>query len=454
MQLRRKKINNIDFNGALLNKGTLPKNQLRGDHLKIHQLENGITAILEPISGVKTLALGFWFNCGSRYEQKGEHGISHFTEHLLFKGTNTKTAYNIACAFDKTGGYVNAFTDKEQVCLHAVVPTGYEQSVLTICIDMIEHSILPKDECERERRVIQSEIISSADDPEETAFDMIIKALFPKNSLGKPVLGSLSDVKNLTHDQLFTWYQKYFAKAPYLVTISGNFDERIIISTLKNCKLKTTPTQLTKNTYPFVQPQWKSGFQHITASFKQTQIFYSIPLVVPQNIRDYYALLILNSLFGDTMSSRLFQSLREKGGFSYNVYSFFNIFSDTAYWGAYATSDKKNISTVLSIMVAEFQNLCTVPLTDEEILTAKEHVYGEEIINSADADYRMKLLARHYFMNFAPIHHNELLLLIRSITKAELIDYLNRNLSFQKASTIIYGPAISEKTKKTLKSLY
>ena len=140
---------------------------------------NGVTLIAEPIEAVRTAAIGFWFSCGSRYEKEGHRGVSHFAEHMLFKGTESRSAFDIAAAFDRMGGYANAFTEREQVCLYCVVPAVHAGDALDILCDMAENSVFPDAEIERERFVIESEITASLDDPEEAALDAVAEILWP-----------------------------------------------------------------------------------------------------------------------------------------------------------------------------------------------------------------------------------------------------------------------------------
>ncbi len=213
---------------------------MKTQHNNITQtiLKNNITLITESIDTVKTVAIGFWFQCGSRYEQKNEKGISHFVEHMLFKGTKTRTAFDIASSFDKIGGYVNAFTEREQVCLHCVVPAIHAHTALEVLCDMIENSVFNEDEIERERKVIISEIISSLDDPEETALDASIETVWPDNPISSSILSTKKDIKKITRQSLKNWYTKYFVTGPLMVSVSGNVGETKLQATLEKLSVK------------------------------------------------------------------------------------------------------------------------------------------------------------------------------------------------------------------------
>ena len=399
-------------------------------------LKNNINLITESIATVKTVAIGFWFNCGSRYESNNEKGISHFVEHMLFKGTKTKSAFEIAEKFDRIGGYLNAFTERETVCLHCVVPAIHTKTALEVMSDMIENSAFSEKEIERERKVIISEIISSLDDPEETALDASIQAIYPKNAISHSILATKKDVKNISRTQLVEWYEKFFTQAPMYVTIAGNIDTTMVTTILESMQSRPVSTQ---NEDVFITPTWSKGNHFIKADFQQQQIFAFYPIATPLTQKTYYALAILNALIGDTMSSRLFQSLREKSGACYSVYSFVSIYSDCAYWCAYASSEKKRVAKVIVNLQKEITLLLKNGFTDDEIIAAKEHICGEEIISSEDMEQRMKFLSRNYSLNFTQTTLEETIAEIRAITREELTATLQELLNPDNEALLEYG---------------
>jgi len=411
-------------------------------------LKNGVVLITEPVPRVKTVAIGFWFLCGSRYEGAQERGISHFVEHMLFKGTQKRSAYDIASAFDRIGSYVNAFTEREQVCLHCVVPATHAEIALEILCDMIENSIFCEKEIDRERMVIESEIISSLDDPEEAALDASSQAVWPNNSISSPILATKRNIKKLSREKLFDWYTNYFVNGNLMVSIAGNIDVDASYRILEKLGAHTPDFPTTKK--KFSLPSWKSGIRFIEADFQQEQLFVLYPLQFPFMQTEYYALAILNALIGDTMSSRLFQSLRERDACCYNVYSFVSLYSDCGYWCAYASASKKNSSHIAKTIHTELLSLLTDGFTDDEIAAAKEHICGEEIITSEDMEQRMKSLARNWHMQFPQTTPEQTIEAIRSITKQQLLDMLSHLLVQKNKALLVYGPALSNQVKKTI----
>ncbi|MCR5606892.1 MAG: insulinase family protein, partial [Treponema sp.] len=288
-------------------------------------LNNGIMLITEPIAMAKTVAIGFYFSVGSRYEQKDNRGITHFMEHMLFKGTKTRSYSDISKTFDRMGGYFNAFTEKETVCVHATIPLLNSTSnnslkrALEVLCDMTQNSIFPKAEYEKEAEVVKSEILSAEDDFEECAFDSVEKLLWKNQILGENVSGSVADIDLITREQMYSWYDKYIAHGELLVCVAGNIDVELIKNMLEQLpEHKVFDAKLKHFSETAV---WSKGFNFVKSDFRQEQIFILYPFKCPLSENDYYSLSVLNAIMGDTMSSRFFQSIREKLGLCYNIYS-------------------------------------------------------------------------------------------------------------------------------------
>jgi len=420
-------------------------------------LNNGVVFLSEPIVAFHTVAVGFWFSIGSRYENENQKGITHFVEHLIFKGTypsekcpNGRTAYDIACAFDRMGGYVNAFTERENVCVYFVVPHSSFYEALDILCDMCFNSCFPKTDIEKERSVICSEILSAQDDPEDAALDTLIEKIWPKNSVSASIAGSVNDVKKIQRAELVAWYKKYFVNGSLQISIAGNFNEKDAINRLKELpKRKEVKPGLQQNSF-FSVPIWNNGLSLEIADFQMEQIFCVYPLKFPITKIKYYALAILNALIGDTMSSRLFQSLRENGGFCYNVYSFFSIYDDCGLWCAYVSAPSEKTITVIEKLSIELDKLRNKEITDAEIQAAKEHLCGEEIINAEDVEQRMKKMSRLFSLGFDMESVEQTVASIRSITKYELREALDTLLCAENQAMLIYGPKLKRKDRKKL----
>ncbi len=403
-------------------------------------LDNNTVLITEPIAEVKTAAIGFWFPVGSRDETDEYRGVTHFVEHMMFKGTGRRSAYDIAREFDRIGGYVNAFTEREMTCVYCVIPSRCTLSAAAILCDMITCSVFSEDDMERERAVIESEIISSLDDPEEAAFDAVFDAVWPGQSISQPISGTVGQLNAITRESALQWYSSRFASGFLTVTAAGNIDAAALRSVLEQLPVRT---QL-KPDMPVSVPCWHAGRRFIRADFQQSQVFILYPAVYPPGEDTYYTWSILNAVVGDTMSSRLFQRLRERGGYCYNVFSFFNMFRDCGMWGAYASSSKKNIEKVITDLRGELESVFEKGVSPGEIADAKEHLYGEQIIASEDTEYRMKRLARQYFYGF-PLHTvEEAVMRIQSIPSERLLCALDSLFVRDRETVILYGPSVKK----------
>ena len=420
-------------------------------------LSNNVVLIAEPVATVNTAAVGFWFPVGSRYEGPGQRGASHFVEHMIFKGTGTRSAFDIALAFDRIGGYLNAFTDRETLCLHCVVPANHLDKALDVLVDMCCDSRFDQRDVERERTVIQSEIISSQDDPEEAALDAASEAVWPNHPISAPIAATVEEVGALTRETLVDWYQRHIAEGPLVVCAAGNVDIQVV----EHLARTLPPRRVCAGDWleaarwdgrHGAAPRWSSGIRFKDAPFRQMQFFLQFPASEPKSQREYYCFAVANALVGDTMSSRLFQKLREEGGYSYNVYSFMTYFSDAACWCAYASAAKKDSQKVVATLHSELRKLKEGGFTQEELDAACQHICGEEIIAAEDMEYRSKRLFRHHSLGFPQVSTEEITDLINSLGTEEVQAALGRLLDFGRASLLVYGNNPTDSFRKKIAS--
>ena len=413
-------------------------------------LQNKAVLITEPIASSKTVAIGFWFSVGSRYESEGNQGITHFVEHMLFKGTSTRSAFQIACEFDKIGGYINAFTEREQMCVYCVVPCFYATKALSIISEMIYDSTFLSTEVEKERTVIQSEIISSLDDPEEVAMDAVFSSIWKNNPIALNISGSVSDVESITRENLFDWYNRFVKSGPLAITIAGNFNQEEVFNCINEFPIRENFEQ----NFPLQIPTWNSGLDFISADFQQEQFFLLYKLDSKIDLKQNLTLSVLNAIIGDTMSSRLFQSLRENSGFCYNVYSFINLFQDCGFWCFYATSSKENCLNVAKNLIQIVDEFFENEISNEEINYAKQHLCGEEIMAGEDMEQRMKQMARCWFSGFNQNSSEDILKFINEIQLDDLYDILKMIKDNLEKALVIYGPKVKSVNKKNIEKVF
>ena len=423
------------------------------------KLRNGVILIMEPIVTGKTAAIGFWFYTGSRAESDANRGVTHFTEHMLFKGTKSRTAFDIACAFDRMGGYINAYTEREDVCVYCVVPSLKVQEALTILCDMAENAVFDLKELERERKVIESEIITSADDPEDSALDAVENAVWPHQKISASISGTVEQVKALRREDITSWYKANFVHGRMCVCAAGCFDQEALERRISELPLHAElpledADKILAAQYADQRPVWNGGISFIKSSFQQEQFFLLYPLRFPVDEHAYYTLAVMNALTGDTMSSRLFQMLREKGGWCYSVYSYSTFYADTACWCAYASSAKRSSGRILADLHSEMKKLFENGVSEYEVDAAREHLCGEELMADADIENRMKFLERCYDSGYGFGSEDKRIELIRSVTKYDVEHCLHEMFDVENKALIVYGPGLSLKEKKDIISIY
>jgi predicted Zn-dependent peptidase len=404
------------------------------------RLANNVMLISETVRETETAVIGFWFPCGSRDENKGFYGAAHFVEHMLFKGTPQFTAFDIARAFDRVGGFVNAFTERELSCIYCVVPAAHSSAAAEILCDMTANSLFSDTDIERERAVIESEILSSLDDPEEAAFDAVCEILWPGHPVSRPISGTVREIKALTRDSLLLWYRKQIAAGPLLVTAAGKFD----LPGLERALEQLPGRPLSAEAPGGGMPEFTPGAFFRPADFQQSQIFMFYPLLFTPGEEQYYEWSVFNAIAGDTMSSRLFQRLREQSGYCYTVYSFFQLLRDTGVWGASAASSRKSIRRVLAEMREELDALFDRGVTETEIDDAREHLCGEELIGSEDMENRMKRLARQYLAGQKLHTVEEAVERIRRVTGEGLASCIASSIDRSREAVILYGPPVKK----------
>lgn len=418
---------------------------------KKHILKNNIVLITEKIESSKTCSIGFWFAAGSRFEDKDNRGISHFTEHLLFKGTKNYSTRQIAIAFDRMGGYINAFTERENVCMYAAFPAlgdNFKVACDILC-EMSCNCIFPKRDYLREKSVVQSEIASISDDSEECALDELASRVWNDEHLSQTISGTIKDVESLSLEKIKSWYEKYFAGGELTVIACGNFDEEFLCRKLESLGEHRKPVEYGKESH-FNEVSWKKGANFVKSDFSQSQIFVVFPFKNQLSEKENYAVSVFNALTGDTMSSRLFDVLREKNGLCYNVYSYFTVYENAGAWCAYISCEKHNAAKTAGFLLKEINRILKCDFLEEEIECAKEHLCGEEIMTSSDMEYAMKRNQKNNSMGLSLCSFNETIDHIRKVSKDDIINLVKRVFNKEEMSLLVYGPKLSKKDKKEI----
>ena len=360
--------------------------------------------LVDQAAAAEVAAVGFWYGIGSRDERIDEAGSTHFVEHMLFKGTSSRGAFSIAREVDRLGGSINAFTERECMALHAVVPAEGFEAALAILADLVTDSLFDITEFERERVVIENEITAADDDPEEAAADAFAERIWGSHPLARKIGGEANQVHSLTRENVYSRYKDLFQGIPPLITVAGGLDpekvRRAVAGAFAGVHTKT-PNKGIALRLPPPRPK-PIGTVFRPAPYQHVQSFCAFQadgVILPA---DYYALEVANAAIGESMGSRLFQELRERRGLCYSVFSSPSLMADSSLWIIYATSSLDTTAPLMASLGEELVKVMRDGLDDGEVADAKAHIRGSMKIAAADTEYRMRRLARQALYGASP----------------------------------------------------
>ncbi|WP_407400338.1 M16 family metallopeptidase [Treponema sp.] len=421
--------------------------------IKKQVLKNNVVLITQNDDSSKVATIGFYFSVGSRFEKDGEYGISHFTEHMLFKGTRTKSNKEISRIFDKMGGVTNAFTERENVSVYCSIPVekkeNFQIALDTIC-DLSENCIFPEEEFEKERGVVENEIYAVEDDPDDSSMDEIARRIWPDQDISRTITGSVEDVEAITREQMICWYEKYIVHGELVVIGTGKIDEGLLVQRLENLQQKKESLEFYRNAHFPDAVDWCNGNHVVKAKFNQEQIFALFPLDWTLSYKDYLSLMIFDTITGDSMSSRLFLELRERLGLCYSVGSFFTTYENAGLWAAYLVCEKKNALRASEALVKETCGLIEKEITQEEIDLALERISGLETMNDVNSVFLMRRLWNFYSLGFDLMTTDEFIKSIRMIKKDDIISFVRRLVDPSRRNVVVYGQKLSVFDRKKL----
>jgi predicted Zn-dependent peptidase len=400
------------------------------------KLANGATLLLEPVDRTDTLCIGFWFLHGSRDEGPTERGYSHFLEHMLFKGTAKRSSLDIAREIDRVGGIINAFTEKETTCIYTIIPREHFRLAFDILTDMTVGSLLDPAEMEKEKEVIINEIQSVDDSPEEKGHDRFLREMWGDNPLSRKITGEVDEVRGISREALERFYRERLVASNTVIAVAGNF----AVDEARSLAEAVFPAERSARATPVrATPGWRRRNLFVPDRFNQTQIYAGTCYPMGKDVRHYYTSLVFSTAYGESMSSRLFQTLREERGLCYTVYSFRTFFSDLGMWTIYANTTPGQAGKFLAALDAELARLLKEPLTPAEIADAKSHLVGSMILSREDMETRMKRLVRQYTMMDRILEFDESVAALQQVTREAAEDYARLCLSNNAFSLLAYG---------------
>ena len=355
------------------------------NNIKVKTLDCGVRVIMEKLDQVQSASFGIWVKAGAVDEEKEISGVSHFIEHMMFKGTETRSAKDIAADIDKIGGQFNAFTGKEATCYYVKTVGNNILKGADVILDMLNNSVFDKVELGRERKVILEEMKMTQDTPDDLAQETVIEQLFKGNPYGNSIIGNATSLKGINRDKLVAYKEREYTKNAIVVSIAGNFDEDAFLEFLngKFSRLKDYKAEKKTEIAPY-QPTYKV----IKKDINQTHICLATKGVSIDDDR-YYALTLLNSVMGGSMSSRLFQNIREQKGLAYSVFSVCSSAAKDGYFEIYAGVNSDKIAAALNGIREELDILNKNGITSEELSMAKEQAKAAYVFGQENAATRM-----------------------------------------------------------------
>lgn len=414
-------------------------------------LDNGLTVITESVPHFSTVSIGLWWKTGARYETESNNGISHFIEHMLFKGTERRSAYEIAREIDAVGGTINAFTGKEYSCLYARVLRKDVDLCLDVLSDMYRSSLFSEEDIEKEKYVVNQEIRMIEDNPEEYIFDVFYANYFRNHGLGLPILGKKDNVQSFKRETVFEHFKKNYSPEKMVITASGRIEHDDFLR-----KVQSLFGGI-ENSSNFCPPQNTSPkAQRIIDVFpKDLESLYILIGTegVSQIDHKRYTLYVLNAILGGSMSSRLFQEIREKRGLVYSIYSYVNCYYDTGTFGISTSTSPKDSYQVIRLIKDEILNLKRNGISESELKFAKDHIKGNLHISLENTEARMGRIAKNeiYFGRYIPVR--ETLRAIDAVTVKDVNNLINDLFqSLEKVSIVILGETDKQRVKEIWES--
>mgnify|MGYP004594422273 FL=1 len=408
---------------------------------KKHVLENGLTIIGEEIPYVKSISLGVWINAGSRIEDEEISGVSHFIEHMLFKGTRNRTSKQIASEIDNLGGQINAFTSKECTCYYVKLLDSHIDIGIDVLSDMILNSKFNEDDLDKERSVIIEELKMYEDSPEDLAYDLLTENIYKNDPLGMNIIGTEESLNRLNREKLLDYFNKYYVPNNSVIAISGNFNFDEIINKIEE-KFKVWKKRDVN--VDIKKAEFKSCFLAKNKDIEQVNLAMSLEAVPLENDKEVYALAVINTVFGGSISSRLFQKIREEKGLVYSIYSSQSLYRKCGELGIFASMSNEHLKEVYESIIEEIKIMKKYYLTDQEIKESKEQLKGSYILGLESTSSRMMSIGRALLLNNKVESTDDILKSIDNVDRETVKIVIDKIFNLDKLGVCIVGRDVEE----------
>lgn len=400
-------------------------------------LPNGLQVVTEKVNSVKSVSAGIWVKTGSRNESEKLAGITHFLEHMLFKGTEKRSSYDIAQSMESVGGYLNAFTSTEYTCYYARCLDSKINNALDVLTDMVRNSQFPEEEMEKEKKVVLEEMKMYKDSPDDVIFEEFSGQVFKNHPIGRPVIGYEETVSSFTRQNLFDYMKERYRPDNLLVAIAGNVNHDEVVKKIAELLDIKSDTVTINTDQPL--PAYKTTMNEVSKAIEQTHMIQG-RRALNFDHPDKYLLLLANTVLGGGMSSRLHQNIREKYGYCYSVGPFNQSYTDTGLFGVYIGTDREYVPHVRELIKKEFERLQSEKIDGKELGEAKAQLKGKLMLSQENTSNRMTRLAKSflYFQRFVTL--DELVENIDAVSSDDLLTFSQEFFDSGKFSETLLVP--------------
>jgi predicted Zn-dependent peptidase len=401
---------------------------------KVH-LGNNIPVLMESANEVHSVCVGIWVKIGSRFEGPDKNGISHFIEHMFFKGTRSRTARDIATDIDSIGGEINALTSTEYTLYYIKVLNEYIDQALSLLTDIFLESTFPEADLEKEKNIVWEEIKMVEDNPSDYVHELFGRNVWGEAGLGQSILGTGDTISSFTRDDLIHYRENYYSADNIIVSCSGNFSETSLLDHLNSTLGRLKKTGIRKHDMP---PGFSGTTNITTKDLSEAHICLGLK-GLPYSSNERYTMHLLNTILGSGISSRLFQNIREQRGLVYSIYSYHLAYFDAGLWSVYAGTDKKHVSEVVNIAVDEIKNLSS-SITGDELQRAKAQLKGNLILALESTSNKMTNLAKQeiYYGTYYP--PGDVIKMVETVTLENVKSLAQKLVGESPFAFTVYGP--------------
>jgi len=409
---------------------------------------NGVNVVTYSMEHVNSVTINVIVKVGSRYESEQESGISHFLEHMAFKGTSNRTATEIAIEFDTIGGHFNAYTSRENTVYYTKVLSQHTKQAMTILADILQNSVFSSDEITKEFNVISQEIAEVKDNPDDLVYEKFYKLAYPNQPLGRSILGTVENIAKFDKPAFTSYMSKHYTANNIVISIAGkiNHDDAVhlveqLFSSFSESEKRSCMTA-----------QYKGGIEIIEKDLEQTTIALGFEGVSYSNIETFYHAQILSIIFGGGLSSRLFQKIREELGLAYSIGSWLNSYSDSGIFSIHAATDHSNVESVLDNINNEIDKI-RINISEEELIRAKSQIESNIYMAEERPEYKSEEIGKNFSIFGKYFTVKEVMKIINSTQNNDLVKSAEKIFSSQPTLSIIGSPSSDLSTNFIARSL-